>query len=305
MGSAVTWLVGVMLAGTPQLDAAKKSWQALDYPSAEVKLRAALEGSELSPDERREAVDLLVRTLVALNRGEQAETVYLRQLSVDPGTPAPADASPRIRDAYLRAKGRLYPKDFLKLEATASPGTLEVTLADPWQRARALRLGWRDDGGQPLATTTLPPAQQQKLAWRSGAVRAELEALDDKQRVLATTHAQGVSELGTPSGAPLVSATPPPETPPWLPVAPEPRAETHVRWPTYTLASAGVAAVAAGIACAVLSAQDTQAARRAPSARQTTALDDAAAGKAIAAQALFGGALVFGAGAGLTAWRYW
>ena len=289
-----------VLAANPYLPEGRDLYGKMRYPDAEARLRTAAEVRSSSLEEQREVYDLLARAVVAQGRLGEAEGIYAELLSKDPEVPAPTGVSPKISEAFLRAKRRVYPGDFARLRRLpAAPGRLELELVDPWSKVVAVTLFISDlKGGTGERTltgegrrfgATLTPAP-------GAALRCWAEARDERGRVLdsAGTRDQPLLFNGSPvlaEGA-LPSST-------IAQSAPGPR-----RWPAYLVTGVTVAMVAAGTALAFSSAADHGSIHADTDARATRALNASAEGKAIGANVAFAGALVGGLGVALLVWSW-
>lgn len=293
-----------VLSANPYLDQGRKLYDAVQYEEAEAKLRLAKEVPTSSREERREAFDLLARSVSAQGRADEAERLYAELLTVDPNTPSPANASPKIRALFTRAKERVYPKDFVKLTALpAVPGRVEVELADPWRRVNRLEL-FQARGEAPFEALALPLVE-----WRSSAdlpeppagssVRWYVEARANSGELVAQLgsadkpHAYAASlDPSTPSspGAQSTTLATPSESPP--------------RWVAWTVGGVSLAAVVAGVVLFVSADQDYRAAQAAPFASDARTLERRYKEKSIGGAATLGAGVVGGATSGILLWRW-
>lgn len=128
-------LVVIIASASPQLEEGRVLVQQLQFAQARVRLEAAKASTTLSIDERREVIGLLAHCFAAEGRVPDAENVYAELLATDAKAPAPVSGPPRLRDAFRRAKERLYPPTFASLtREVAAPGRVGVQLLDPWSR---------------------------------------------------------------------------------------------------------------------------------------------------------------------------
>jgi len=139
--SAVAYLTVLLFTANPYLEEAKGFYESLRFREAESRLRLARENPGNTPEETREILDLLARTVAAFGRFDEAQEIYAELLAKDPHAPTPTQAAPAILKAFLGAKKRLYSPDYVKLSlGKVTDSTLEVLLVDPWQRAEVLFL---------------------------------------------------------------------------------------------------------------------------------------------------------------------
>jgi hypothetical protein len=139
--SAVAYLTVLLFTANPYLEEAKGFYESLRFREAESRLRLARQNPGNTPEETREILDLLARTVAAFGRFDEAQEIYTELLAKDPHAPTPTQAAPAILKAFLGAKKRLYSPDYVKLsQGRVTAGTLEVLLVDPWQRAEVLFL---------------------------------------------------------------------------------------------------------------------------------------------------------------------
>src|SRR5258708_8729671 len=141
MWAAPALLVLWMSSANPFLGEGKRLYDAMLYEKATAQLRLAADAPASTREERRQAVDLLARSLAAQGLIDQSEREYAHLLERDPLAPAPASASPRIRAAFRRAKLGLFPESFVRLTPVAvTAASVEADLLDPWQKVHALSL---------------------------------------------------------------------------------------------------------------------------------------------------------------------
>jgi hypothetical protein len=267
------WWIALVLAANPHLDEARKLYEQLKYPDAVARLRVARSAPNNTPDENQQIADLLARALIAQGRTADAEKAWAELLVEQSDAPDPVDASPKIREVFLRAKRSVYPEDFVKLERGPSPPELlDATLTDPWRRVKAvaLRCG---DARAPLSVARRMSAKLPEN------VECTLEASDGGGAVIASIAA-------THTKAALGTAAAPEDQVEAAPAGP-------AHWPAFllgVLAAGGL--VAAGV-LAGLSWLDYQRVTPTTSAPDTHALDTSARTKAVAAWGALGGAALF------------
>src|SRR5579871_904966 len=119
MGTAWPLLLVWLVQANPFLEEGKQFYRDMLYPQAADRLRVSLRAPNLTHEERREAFDLLARSLAAQGQLDEAEELYKQLLEKDPSAPAPLHAAPKIRQAFQHAKENLYPRDFVQLTLVA------------------------------------------------------------------------------------------------------------------------------------------------------------------------------------------
>jgi hypothetical protein len=291
--TTVALFLQLALAANPYLGEGKALFEALKYPEAEARLRTAAQVPETTVDERRAIYDLLARAVLAQGRGPDAELVYAELLAKDAGAPAPKGA-PKVRDAFQRAKERLYPQPFARIvQLPAAPGKIEVSLLDPWSVIDAVVLIVGQDE-QKLS----PTGQGRYSAELAGGAQFRVEARSKDALVLATLGSSD-APLAMPSAPKLLApaSTQTPEV-----IAPEDLGPS--KWPAYAVGGATVVALAAGTVLAISAAADSRAAGESGEALELRALDAQARDKAIGANVAFGLALVGVASTAYLVWKW-
>ncbi len=289
--------LGLVLAANPYLDEGQKLFEGLRYPEAEARLKTARQVPTSTPEERRRVYDLLARSVAAQGRMGETEGLYAELLAKDPDAPPPQGVSPKIREAYTRAKERVYPPPYAQLTLLpAAPGRLELSLVDPWQEVTRVVLA-TSEGTSPFVETALPPRGRQyesALPHAPAGLRYYVEARSAQGKVLASLGTQA-APLRAAQAGPAAAVTLTPEQP--APAGP-------ARWPAWVVGGATVAALATGVAMAVSASSDDARAHTSTEARDARALSASAQGKAVAANILVGAAIVGGAGTALLVWRW-
>jgi hypothetical protein len=267
------WLIALVLAANPHLDEARKLYEQLKYPDAVARLRVARTAPNNSPEENQQIADLLARALIAQGKTADAEKAWAELLAEQPDAPDPSDASPKIREVFLRAKRGVYPPDFVKLERGPSPPEMfEATLTDPWRQVEELT--WRCNDGE----EKLPVAKRFSMRLREGD-SCQMIAISRGKEIAHSDPVAYTSRAAVPSAAvPGVAEEPVPQGP--------------RRWPgiltgVLALAAAGVAA-----GFGVSSWLDYSKVNPTTGAMATTTLDASARTKA---------GVAYGAGAGALA----
>ena len=171
----MTAVVLMLLATNPYLTEGKSYLQQLAYEKALGPLTLAAQVPGQSTSERREAYDLLARTRAALGDLPGAAAAYATLLEKDPLAPAPADAAPKIREAFRAAKAQVYPMGTVRLTAVkAAEGHLAFELFDPW--AVVTRLEVHEAGG--ARTIARVPEASVDVRLPPGFAQAWVEAID-------------------------------------------------------------------------------------------------------------------------------
>ena len=287
---AVTlWLITA--AAHPYLDEGQRLYEAQKWEPAVAKLTMAANVPELSRADRRLAFGLLARCHLALGSADQAQEAFAKLLSRDPSAPAP-EGAPKLREVHARAKQRLFPPDYVRLEALAAPpGEVWVGLVDPWEQVHQVLLS---QAGPSLAfaESALKPGEgHHGAALAPDAERYFVRAVNGAGAQLAA--------LGDASTPLKVE----PRAPQILAIGSAPKAQRS-RLPVWVCAAASALALGAGVALAIASGADSQQAGAAVFSSDRKALDDSAQGKALAANVLVGVAVVGGAGTAVLAWAW-
>src|SRR5687768_8494953 len=103
MCAGLSVLALVVLTTTPPLEKGRRLYEAMEFKAAERVLRQ-VNPENLEAQERRDACDLLARSLLAQNREKEAEAAYAVLLRTDPNA-ALARATPRkALRAFTNAK---------------------------------------------------------------------------------------------------------------------------------------------------------------------------------------------------------
>lgn len=310
---ALLGLLSSGLAANPYLDEGRRLYSAVRYKQAEEKLRLATQVPTSTPAEKREAFDLLARTLAAQGRMDEGELVYAELLRMDPYVPSPEDAAPKIAALFLRAKKRIYPGQFVLLrELPSSPGQVEVAVTDPWGIVAQVTLyRWSEEESfqaQELSVDDHRARAQLNETGVGGSHTWYLEASGKGGEILAS--------LGT-AEQPRVSATESPA--PRLRVPTEqPKSELAVvppkggeveapgppRYVAWGLLALAVASAGAGTYLFVASENDYQTAGNAAFGSDTAALDRRYREGGTAARLLWGASALSGGVAGALLWRW-
>lgn len=286
MAGLTSALLAVAVAANPWLDQGRKAYEALRYREAEAQLRVARDVATSTPGERRQVLELLALSLIAQGRLAEAEDAFAQLLVLAPEAAAAQDWAPKVRAAFLRAKERVYPPGYVRLELGPAPADrLDVAVVDPWGRVRgvfAVAPDGASGGGEALALR----AGRAAGARPHGPFR--LEARGEDGAVLQAL------EVGAPPALAPAASAPSATSPALSPAAAAPRPP---RWPHWLLLGTAVAAAGASATLAGLSADASQRAGAATFASDTWALDRQATAQAQAAWVLGGVAVATGGAA--------
>ncbi len=135
-------ITAALLAAGPnqELELARELIGRARFNDALEHLRAA-ERTAGSDAERAAVALLSARCHVAAGHREEAEEAFATALRLAPDASLEEDASPKLADAFERAKRRVYPADFVRLDVAAVAGRrLTLRLLDPWRQVRAVEL---------------------------------------------------------------------------------------------------------------------------------------------------------------------
>ncbi len=282
------WLI--CSAAHPYLDEGQRLYEAQSWAPAAARLTMAADVPELSRAERRLAVGLLARCHLALGNAEQAQEAFAKLLSRDPSAPAP-EGAPKLREVYARAKQRLYPPDYVRLEALAAPpGQLWIALVDPWAQVHQVRL-FQAGASAAYTESAFEPAEDH--------YSAPLEPGAERYFVRAESRAGAPLAVLGDAGAPLQIS----RAPQILAVGPA-QSAPRTRLPVWVAAVASAVALGVGVGLAAAASADSQQAGASVFSSDRKALDDSAHGKAVAANVLIGVAVVGGAGTAVLAWAW-
>jgi hypothetical protein len=286
-------LVALVVSGAnPNLEEGRALFEAMQYRPAEARLRLARSAAQSNPAERREILDLLARALAAQGRLGEAEDVYAELLAADPHAPSPDGVSPKITDAYQRAKERLYPRGFVRL-VPDSPQGREVSVVDPWSEVAEVAVFSAAGPGE-FAERRTKEKERIAAALPAGTQRWYVEAYDRRGKRVASA-GSAVEPLQIGAALPAAAA---PSAEIAAPVAPGPS-----RWPEWTVLGASVVAACAGVGFGLSAAEDYRAADAAFWGSESRQLGERGRGKAVAANLLIAGALV-GAGTATAMWMW-
>jgi hypothetical protein len=168
----------MLVASNPLLAEGRKRFEALDFRAAVEVLKRATEVREQSEADRTTAYDLLAQSLLALGQEDEAVVAYQALLSKNPHARAP-EASPKVRDAFVRAKEALYPKPSVGLSRLPSaPDTWIFEWVDPWGLVKTLKVNERSFDASATRLLKVPASST------PGPV--DVSALDERELLLAS-----------------------------------------------------------------------------------------------------------------------
>jgi hypothetical protein len=168
----------MLVASNPLLMEGRKRFEALDFRAAVEVLKRATEVREQNEADRTAAYDLLAQSLLALGKEDEAVDAYHQLLSRNPHARAP-EASPKVRDAFVRAKEALYPKPSVALSRLPSaPDTWIFEWVDPWGLVKTLKVNEH--------SFEAPAERLLKVPASSTTGPVDVSALDERELLLAS-----------------------------------------------------------------------------------------------------------------------
>lgn len=273
-------LLALSLGANPWLDEGSRHFDALRYPEAAAALRTALDVPTSTLAERRRAGELLARALLAQGKNDEAEAAWSALLVSDPAFPDPTGVAPKVKDAFTRAKEKVYPRGYVKLAlAPSATGQLAVAVTDPWRGVRRVELV---DGEKRTALVLADGVARGTL--EASELSRQVQALDDAGSVLSLLEVPKVVITRSPIlsiNAPEIEAGP--TGPP--------------RWPAWTSAAVAAASLGTALALGLSAGRDFDASRAAPDALTARQLDGQSRSKAVGANVLVAVGAAAGAGA--------
>jgi hypothetical protein len=152
--------VAIVVASSAPLQECRRLEQAFDTATMPAPCTQALDDAALPVSDRVDAARLLAFALVTNGDSTAGEDAFLRLLVLSPGWALPSSASPRLRDAFGRARARLSGAGAVSVTATATAG------ADGWDigadvvdaLGRVASVGWSltpTDASTPPSTGAL------------------------------------------------------------------------------------------------------------------------------------------------------
>ncbi len=275
-------------APNPWLESARVAYARLDCEKVLADLELAARVPTNDQPSQLAILDYSARCQVALGHRAEADEAFAKMIALDPRTELDPSLSPKILDAFRAAKLKLYPAQFVTFrELPAMQGLHRAELVDPWRRVSQVVLGTWDERAQKFVEQPLAPASGVFQAQVAGGLTWFLEA--------RAASGEGVALLGkkvAPAPAPVpVAAAMPVAVAAEAPPPPEP--PKVARWITV---GAGAAVALAGIALLGVSATSRSSAERAVWANDAVAI-----GGRASAEGGWGGGLLFGGAAVITA----
>lgn len=284
--------VALALAANPYLDHGRQLFKGVRFEEALEQLQLARQVSSSTPAERREVLDLLGRTYLAVGKEKEAAQAFSDLLVDDPHAVLSGSPSPKVRATFLKAKEALYPKPFVRLDVIKDArGPTAVAVLDPWGEVAKVELKLKSGDGA-FGTRVLPvDAGRASLDTElSEGLVGYAQAVSQEGQVLASAgSADAPWSLSPATLTPSASGSDGPVVS--LAARAEPAAPA---WPKVTLLAAGAVVAAAGAGVVYWGFADARAAEAAAIAADVPALNESARGKAIAGYSLLGvgGAMV-------------
>jgi hypothetical protein len=200
---ATATALAVTLAATsnPWLEKARAAYSKLDCDAVLSDLAQARQVPTDDAATKLSIFDLEGRCHVALGHAADAEAAFTQMLGIDAQAELDPALSPKIRDAFKRAKLKLFPEDYVAFKELApAPELIRVELVDPWHRVRSVVLGrWRE-AEQRFVEQTLTPRDNVYLAQVKG---------HDFYLEARTANGDSVARIGSkdvPAAAPIAAA---------------------------------------------------------------------------------------------------
>jgi hypothetical protein len=225
--TATVIALGAIAAGAepPALATCRRLDQAFDTTAMPAPCARALDDVALPVADRIDAARLLAFALVTNGDLEGGERAFVRLLVLAPDWTLPASASPRMRDAFGRARTRLATDGKVTVSASTTAGgeagagwTVTARVVDGLGRVADVRWIVSPAGGPPSAGTMTPASEAG--VWTapvpsvSGAT-CVVEALGIDASVLATSACEGFVPSRTGAGT-VAAAAAAGEEPPWV-----------------------------------------------------------------------------------------
>lgn len=294
-------VLALSVGANPYLEEGRRLHAALEYRAAAERLEIARTVPSSTPAEHAEALMLLGTAYVALGETADADRVFAELVTLDPHADLSGPASPKLKSALARARERVYPPDFVRVDRLPAPeGTVRVAVIDPWRHVADLRVRYRDERGD---------AQTLAMSIEGNAARANLPDVGVAAEVpfwIEAVRSDGavVAQVGS-AEAPLL----------WKRFSPaarlvpgsgdaSPQMNARPRVATWVLLGTAFVTAAAATGFGVSAANDARLARDAEFGSQTQAFNARARQKAVTANVLGGAALVAGGTAGILWWAW-
>jgi hypothetical protein len=178
LGVPFALVIALVAASNPFLVEGRKQFKALEFRAATESLKRAASVLDQTDAERIEAHDLLAQSYLALGRDADAVGSYEALLKVLPHAPTPQGA-PKIRDAFLLAKEKLYPKPAVTISRVPSAEDVWIfEWVDPWSLVARVAVNER--------SFPAPADRRLKISAGAAAPKVEVRAFDEKDTLLAT-----------------------------------------------------------------------------------------------------------------------
>jgi hypothetical protein len=147
----VVLAIAVAAATSAPLDECRRLEQAFDTAAMPAPCMKAVDDVALPVADRVDAARLLAFAIVTNGDPDGGEAAFLRLLVLAPGWTQPASASPRLRDAFARARARLTTDGAVTAAATATGESggwaLDVDVIDPLGRVAGGEWSLTDPAG--------------------------------------------------------------------------------------------------------------------------------------------------------------
>ncbi|MHB8878954.1 MAG: hypothetical protein ACYC8T_35075 [Myxococcaceae bacterium] len=206
-------------ANNPWLESAMRSYAQLDCDRvlADLELARQVPTNDLAT--QLAIQDYAGRCHIALGHRADAAAAFARMLELDPQAELDPTLSPKIRDAFLATKLRLYPAGYVALKKLpASEGLLRAELVDPWKRVGSVVLGRFSPPTQRFDEERLAPAGSVYLARLATGASWFVEARGPGGEALALLGRKDPPVLAVIAPAPLVVEKAPRSTARWAAV---------------------------------------------------------------------------------------
>jgi hypothetical protein len=129
------------------LAAVEEAYRAVDFEGVLRLAQAAIEAGGHGVQDMARLELLLGVANAALDHPQAAQTAFIRLLGIDPTQKLERELSPRLRAPYLEARGFWSAnRERLSASARVEAGALSVSLSDPAQMVREIRVSFRQAG---------------------------------------------------------------------------------------------------------------------------------------------------------------
>lgn len=150
MAAALTCALAAAAHANPDLQAAKRALDELDYQVARTHLESALRWGKNTPAQMREIARLSGEVAAALGDEERAEQFFFQLLALAPKAELPAGSSPKMTAPFARARARVQATGGLTarcLVDRARPSVNAHIDSDPARQVAGARVIYRVPGG--------------------------------------------------------------------------------------------------------------------------------------------------------------